>query len=283
MAKQRLGRGLDILLPQTESMSDASVRDIPIADIDPNLSQPRKSFDTDSLAQLAQSIKQSGLLQPILVAEDGLRYRIIAGERRYRACRLAGLQAIPCLVRDFTESEQLEAALVENIQREDLNPIEEAQAIQSLISHFDYTQDEAARRLGKSRSVVTNQLRLLTLPDAVQQMLIKGDLSTGHARVLAGISPESRQLELAHLCVLNGYNVRKLEALAKKPVDISASPRSKPLSNELADFKDRLRETVGIKTDLVGNESKGKIIFSYSSNDELEHLYEVFSKIPQSL
>jgi len=137
--------------------------------------------------------------------------------------------------------------------------------------------------LGKSRSVVTNQLRLLTLPDAVQQMLIKGDLSTGHARVLAGISPESRQLELAHLCVLNGYNVRKLEALAKKPVDISASPRSKPLSNELADFKDRLRETVGIKTDLVGNESKGKIIFSYSSNDELEHLYEVFSKIPQSL
>jgi len=241
MAKQRLGRGLDILLPQTESMSDASVRDIPIADIDPNLSQPRKSFDTDSLAQLAQSIKQSGLLQPILVAEDGLRYRIIAGERRYRACRLAGLQAIPCLVRDFTESEQLEAALVENIQREDLNPIEEAQAIQSLISHFDYTQDEAARRLGKSRSVVTNQLRLLTLPDAVQQMLIKGDLSTGHARVLAGISPESRQLELAHLCVLNGYNVRKLEALAKKPVDISASPRSKPLSNELADFKYRLR------------------------------------------
>lgn len=279
MAKQRLGRGLDVLLPQTESFSDTSVRDIPIAEIDPNLSQPRKVFDAQSLEQLAQSIKQSGLLQPILVVEEGLRYRIIAGERRYRACRMAGLTSIPCLVRDLNESEQLEAALIENIQREDLNPIEEAQAIQSLILHFQYTQEDAAQRLGKSRPAVANQLRLLTLPDAIQQMLIKGDLSAGHARVLAGVSPESRQLELAHLCILNGYNVRKLEALSKTPPPSAASPSPKALSSELTGFKDTLREAVGVKTELVGNESKGKIIFSYGSSEELEHLYEVFSKI----
>lgn len=279
MAKQRLGRGLDILLPQTETIADATVREIPIADIDPNLSQPRKTFDAESIAQLTESIKQSGLLQPILVVEDGLRYRIIAGERRYRACRLAELTSIPCLIRNFTETEQLEVALVENIQREDLNPIEEAKAIQSLIQQFGYTQEETAKRLGKSRSAIANQLRLLALPEAVQQMLITGDLSAGHARVLAGISPESRQLELAHLCVLNGYNVRKLEALAKKPV--AAAPRTKPLSNELTGFKNSLRESIGVKTDLVGTENKGKIIFTYGSSEELEHLYDVFSKITQ--
>jgi len=279
MAKQRLGRGLDILLPQTETFSDATVRDIPIAEIDPNLSQPRKAFDADALEQLAQSIKQSGLLQPILVVEEGSRFRIIAGERRYRACRMAGLPTIPCLVRDFTETEQLEAALLENIQREDLNPIEEAQAIQSLIKQCDYTQENAARRLGKSRSAIANQLRLLSLPEAIQQMLITGDLSAGHARVLAGIAPESRQLELAHLTVLNGYNVRKLEALAKVSAKPAVTSKARTLSNELMDFKDTLREATGVKTELVGNESKGKIIFSYGSSEELEHLYDVFSHI----
>ena len=278
MAKQRLGRGLDVLLPQTEDFSEATVRDIPIAEIDPNLSQPRKAFDADALEQLAQSIQQSGLLQPILVTEDGSRYRIIAGERRFRACRIAGLTTIPCLVRDLNEAEQLEAALVENIQREDLNPIEEAQAIQSLIKHCDYTQEDAAKRLGKSRPAIANQLRLLALPTAIQQMLITGDLSAGHARVLAGVTPESRQLELAHLTVLNGYNVRKLEALAKAPAKTAAA-KPKVLSSELIGFKDTLREATGVKTELVGNENKGKIIFSYGNGEELEHLYEVFSRI----
>ena len=279
MAKHGLGRGLDILLPQTETTEDALIREIPIADIDPNLSQPRKTFDAEALSQLADSIRQKGLLQPILVVAQGARYRIIAGERRYRASRQAGLQTIPCLIRDFNESEQLEAALIENIQREDLNPIEEAQAIQSLMDHFDYTQEEAAKRLNKSRPAITNQLRLLSLPDAVQNMLLSGDLTAGHARVLAGVSPESRQLELAHLCVLNGYPVRKLEALAKAKPSASTASHTRPLPVELAGFKDSLREAIGVKTDLVGNENKGKIVFSYSSNSELEHLYDVFSKI----
>ena len=279
MAKHGLGKGLDILLPQTGTIGDSLVRDVPISDIDPSQSQPRKAFDAETLEQLAESIRQKGLLQPILVVKEGLRYRIIAGERRYRACRLAGLQSIPCLIRDFDESEQLEAALIENIQRENLNPIEEAQAIQSLMDHFDYTQEEAARRLGKSRPAIANQLRLLSLPEAIRKMVVSGDLSAGHARVLAGISPESRQLELAHLCILNAYSVRKLESLAKKPAPSSCASPPKSLSGELAGFKDTLREAIGVKTDLIGNESKGRIIFSYGSNEELEHLYEVFSRI----
>ena len=282
MTKPRLGRGLDILLPQTDANEDSLVREIPISDLDPSPTQPRKAFDDESISQLAESIRQKGLLQPILVVQEGERYRIVAGERRYRACRFAGLASVPCLIRDFDESEQLEAALIENIQREDLNPIDEARAIQSLIDHFDYTQEEAARRLGKSRSVITNQLRLLSLPDTVQTMLLNNDLSVGHARVLAGISPESRQLELAHLCVVNGYSVRKLEALAKKQ-PASASSRTTSLSGELAVFKETLREAIGVKTDLIGTESKGRIVFSYSNREELEHLYDVFSKITRSV
>ena len=279
MAKHGLGRGLDILLPQAETAEDSPIREIPISDIDPSLSQPRKSFDPEALAQLAESIKSTGLLQPILVVMQGERYRIVAGERRYRASRLAGLQTIPCLIRQFSEAEQLEAALIENIQREDLNPIEEAQAIQSLMTHFSYTQDEAARKLGKSRPAIANILRLLSLPDPIRQMVLKNELSAGHARVLAGVPSEARQLDLAHLCLRDGLSVRRLEELAKQPVQ--AAPRQKPrsLPTELNAFKETLRETVGVKTDVVGTARKGKIIFSYNSGEELDHLYEVFSKI----
>ena len=218
MAKHGLGRGLDILLPQSETAEDLLVREVPISDIDPSLSQPRKAFDPEALEQLADSIRQKGLLQPILVTMQGDRYRIVAGERRYRASRLAGLTTIPCLIRQFSEAEQMEAALIENIQREDLNPIEEAQAIQSLMTHFGYTQDEAAKKLGKSRPAITNQLRLLSLPDPIRQMVLKNELSAGHARVLAGVSPEARQLDLAHLCLRDGLSVRRLEELAKQPM-----------------------------------------------------------------
>ena len=283
MTKPRLGRGLDILLPQTGAGDDSLVMELPISQIDPNQSQPRKAFDGEKLNELAESIRQKGLLQPILVAKEGQRYRIIAGERRYRASRLAGLSTVPCLVRDFDEAQRLEAALIENIQREDLNPIEEAQAIQSLISHFGYTQEEAAHKLQKSRPAVSNQLRLLSLPEAVQKMILSGDLSAGHARVLAGVSPASRQAELAHLCVLHSYSVRKLEQLAKQPLRASRTARPAALTGELVGFKESLRETVGVKTDILGNKNKGKIVFTYSSSDELEHLYEVFSKINRSL
>ena len=170
MKKTGLGRGLDALLPQSDDFLDTTVREIPIADIDPNLSQPRKEFDKEALEQLADSIRQAGILQPILVMENGTRYRIIAGERRYRAARIAGLDTIPCIARNLTEEQQMEAALIENLQREDLNPIEEAQAIHSLMQQCGYTQEETAKRLGKSRPAVANLLRLLTLPESILNM-----------------------------------------------------------------------------------------------------------------
>ncbi len=281
MKRTGLGRGLDALLPQSEAFLDTTVRDIPIADIDPNLSQPRKEFDKDALEQLADSIRQAGILQPILVVENGTRYRIIAGERRYRAARIAGLETVPCITRSMNETQQLEAALIENLQREDLNPIEEAQAIKELIRHCGYTQEEAASRLGKSRPAVANLLRLLTLPEGIIQMVISGELSAGHARVLAGVSPEGRQLELAHQCVLHAYNVRKLEEMAQKqPSHVADAPAPKhTLSAELCSLEDTVREALGVKTTLSGNERKGKIILTYSSVQELEHLYEVFGRL----
>ena len=281
MKKTGLGRGLDALLPQNDAFLDTTVRDLSISEIDPNLSQPRKDFGKEALEQLAESIRQAGVLQPILVVENGSRYRIIAGERRYRAARIAGLDTIPCLVRSLTEAQQMEAALIENLQREDLNPIEEAQAIKSLMQQCGYTQEEAAKRLGKSRPAVANLLRLLSLPESVIAMVIAGELSAGHARVLAGVSPESRQIELAHQCVLHDYNVRKLEEIAQKPPlrERDATARSSAISAELNALQDTMREALGVKTALSGNERKGKITLTYSSAQELEHIYEVFGRL----
>ena len=281
MKKTGLGRGLEALLPQSDELLDTTVRDIAISEIDPNLSQPRKEFDKDALEQLAESIRQAGILQPILVVENGMRFRIIAGERRFRAARIAGLNSIPCLVRSLTEAQQMEAALIENLQREDLNPIEEAQAIRGLMQQCGYTQEEAAQRLGKSRPAVANLLRLLNLPESILQMVISGKLSAGHARVLAGVTPETRQLELAHQCVLQDYNVRKLVDLAQKQPtgEHTRAVASAALPTELNAFQETMREALGVKTTLTGNERKGKITLSYNSAQELEHLYEVFGRM----
>ena len=279
MKKTGLGRGLDALLPLNDDFSDTTVREIPVSDIDPNQSQPRKAFDKDALEQLADSIRQAGVLQPILVTENGTRYRIVAGERRFRAARLAGLDSVPCIVRSFTAEQQMEAALIENLQREDLNAIEEAQAIQNLIRQCGCTQEEAAKRLGKSRPAVANALRLLTLPQSVTSLVVEGKLSAGHARVLAGVSPESRQLELAHQTLLHEYNVRKLEEIAQKKAPDRRRGAGGELSTELNAFVDTVREALGVKTALSGTERKGKITLSYNSSEELEHLYEVFGRL----
>ena len=175
----------------------------------------------------------------------------------------------------------MEAALIENLQREDLNPIEEAQAIKSLMQQCGYTQEEAAKRLGKSRPAVANLLRLLSLPESVIAMVIGGELSAGHARVLAGVSPESRQIELAHQCVLHEYNVRKLEEIAQKPTmrERDATTKSSAISAELNALQDTMREALGVKTAFAGNERKGKITLTYNSAQELEHIYEVFGRL----
>ena len=279
MKRGGLGRGLDVLLPQSGELLETVVRDISIDEIDPNASQPRRDFDKEALEQLADSIREAGVLSPILVVENGMRYRIVAGERRYRAARLAGLETVPCIVRSMTNEQQMEAALIENLQRQDLNPIEEAAAIRSLMQECGYTQEQAARKLGKSRPALANALRLLNLPKAVTDLVVTGDLSAGHARVLAGLDSEARQLELAHQCVLHGYSVRRLEELAKaRPAVRQAAPK-REAGPDLMALQNAMREALGLKTTLSGTETRGKITLSYNSAQELEHLYEVIGRL----
>lgn len=279
MKRGGLGRGLDVLLPQNDELLETVVRDIPIEDIDPNTEQPRRAFDKETLEQLAESIREAGVLSPILVVENGMRYRIVAGERRYRASRMAGLTSVPCIVRSMTNAQQMEAALIENLQREDLNPIEEASAIRSLMQECGYTQEQAAKRLGKSRPAVANVLRLLNLPGEIANMVASGQLTAGHARVLAGVESESRQLELAHQCVLHEYSVRKLEEMAREKQEPQVKKAPPAVSPEMNTLQNHMREAFGLKTTLTGNEKRGKITLSYNSAEELEHLYDVVSRL----
>ena len=277
-AKKGLGRGLDILLPELEE-APQSTMEISLGDIDPNPDQPRREFDKEALKQLADSIAQSGVLQPLLVVKEGVRYRIVAGERRYRAARMAGLRTVPCLVKNLTDEEIMEAALIENLQREDLNPIEEAMGIRSLMDKCGYTQEKAAKRVGRSRPAVANILRLLTLPEKVQKLVKDGKLSAGHARVLAGMENEDAQIQLAELVIEKDLSVRELEKLAAdwgRTAPIKIKPQ---LPVELTDMCERLQNVLGVRTMLRGNLKRGKIVLQYTSTEELEMIYEAMEKL----
>lgn len=274
MKKTGLGRGLDALLPEDNDLQN-TVSMIAITELDRNPEQPRREFDEEALQALAESMKEAGVLQPLLVIERGGRYQIVAGERRFRAARLAGLTSVPCIVRDFTPQEQMEAALIENIQREDLNAIEEAAAVRQLMDRCGYTQEKAAKRLGKSRPAVANLLRLLSLPEAVKAQVTAGKLSAGHARVLAGLEDEKLQLALAERTVREGLSVRALEKLAAQPAPMPREkPEPRPLPLELQDMESRLRDAFGVRTQIRGNRKHGKIILQYYNEDELERLYQ---------
>ena len=274
MKKSGLGRGLDVLLPESNDL-DNSIRMIDLTEIDRNPDQPRREFEEEALQALAESIQQAGVLQPLLVVEKDGRYRLVAGERRFRAARMAGLDSVPCIVRDFTLQEQMEAALIENIQREDLNAIEEAAALRQLMDACGYTQEMAAKRLGKSRPAVANLLRLLTLPEKVQEYVMQGKLSAGHARVLAGVEGEYRQLGLAEMVIQDGLSVRALEKMAAQPMALpKEKPAPRPLPLELQDMENRMRDALGVRTKIQGNRKHGKIILQYYNEDELERLYQ---------
>ncbi len=280
-----LARGLDALLPEMDAAAPGAGQEIAIGDIDPNPDQPRHLFSEESISQLADSIREQGVLQPILVAPmSGGRYRIVAGERRWRAAREAGLNAVPCIIREMDVKQQMEVALIENIQREDLNPIETAQGIQSLMKQCGYTQETVAQRLSKSRPVVANLLRLLTLPADVMDMVRRGALSAGHARVLAGLDSDDVKLTLARQAVQDGWSVRQLEnAAALLKQKASAMPKQeKPLRvlpAELSELETLCRETFGIRATLTGNHKKGKIVLQYYSQDELERLNELLMQL----
>ncbi len=285
--KTGLGRGLDALLPDVETTlshldsPDSSdpldaVIDIPIHSIDPNPNQPRRTFDPDSLSALSASIQSSGILSPILVAREGNRYTLIAGERRWRAARLANLTTVPAIVRDWDEIKRQEAALIENIQRDDLNPIEEAQGIARLIDQYSFTQEAIAERLGKSRPAVTNLLRLLSLPDFIQKAITDGTLSAGHARVLAGISDADIQKMLFEKTINLHWSVRQLEMAARDAAKPKEEEKQKPsLPVEYSELGDAIRNATGLKVHFSGSKEKGKVILEYNDPESLQKLWDL--------
>ena len=283
MAKKTfgLGRGLESLLPDSGD-SGIGIMQIPIGELDPNPDQPRQTFDETTIAQLAASIQDQGFLQPLLVVPTpGGRYRIVAGERRYRAGRKAGVDTIPCIVRDLDVTQQMEIALIENLQREDLNPMEAARGIDALKTQCGYTQEKIAARLGMSRPAVANILRLLTLPDEVTEMVRDGLLTAGHARVLAGLNSREDQIRLAHRAAGEGMNVRQLEQrAASMKTDKPARKRKAPeMPAELGELQDKIRVKTGLKSTLTGSINKGKIVLQYSTREELERLNDMLDAI----
>lgn len=291
MATRGLGKGLDALIPAgdkkitKEENTKGAETVVKITKVEPNRSQPRKNFDEDALQELADSIKQFGLLQPILVQDKGEYYEIIAGERRWRAAKLAGLKEVPVIIRNYSSQEIVEISLIENIQREDLNPIEEAQAYKRLLTEFNLKQDEVAERVSKSRTAVTNSMRLLKLCDGVQQMIIDDMLSTGHARALIPIEDPELQLQLAQRIFDEKLSVREVEKLVKsilKPAEEKPKKEEIPQSlmyiyqNIENKLKDKLSRKVAISP--KGKNGSGKIEIEFYSNDDLEKLIEILSK-----
>ena len=291
--KMGLGRGLSAILPDVEEVVESvdqvsetpapvpadAVVELSVGDIDPNRNQPRKKFDDDALLALADSIRHNGVLSPILVARDGRRYTIIAGERRWRAARLANCPTIPAIVRDWDDVRRQEAALVENIQREDLNAIEEARGIRRLMEECALTQEVVAERIGRSRSAVANILRLLNLPKRIQDAVIEGTLSAGHARVLAGIDDAELQSGLFAKTMQFGWSVRQLEAAAKNAqTEKKEKPEPVALPIEYEELTERLRRATGLKVKLEGTQEKGKIVLQYTSEEDLQRLWEWMEK-----
>ena len=291
--KMGLGRGLSAILPDVEEVVESvdqvsespapvpadAVVELSVGDIDPHRNQPRTKFDDGALLALADSIRHNGVLSPILVARDGRRYTIIAGERRWRAARLANCPIIPAIVRNWDDVRRQEAALIENIQREDLNAIEEAQGIRRLMEECALTQEVVAERIGRSRSAVANILRLLNLPERIQNAVIEGALSAGHARVLAGIDDAELQTGLFAKTMQFGWSVRQLEAAAKNAqTEKKEKPEPVALPIEYEELTERLRSATGLKVKLEGTQEKGKIVLQYTSEEELQRLWEWMEK-----
>ena len=279
MKKRGLGRGLDVLIKSrnVEPEHDAEIVNLDILALSPNIHQPRHHFDQGALEELAASIKAQGLIQPVLVRplQAQGKYEIVAGERRWRACQLAGLETMACIVRQMDDYESMAIALVENLQREDLNPIEEARALGQIKEHFEITQEELADKIGKSRPAVTNSLRLLKLPEKVLLLLETNALSAGHARALLGLEdPASIEL-LADTVIGKGLNVRATEELVKKfkgkGAKAASKPRrEKPVAEDISNVIKTLGSSFSIKHS--GSRKKGKIVFSYASSEEREKI-----------
>ena len=275
--KKGLGRGLDALLGDYTQPTPEGVQQVDIRRIDTNAGQPRKDFDQEKLQELANSIRQHGVVQPILLRQNGERYVIVAGERRFRAARLAGLEKVPAIVKDLDEAQVMEVALIETLQREDLNPIEEAAAIRFLMQQHDLTQEEVSKRLSKSRPAIANSLRLLTLPEPVQAYLRNGKLQAGHARALAGLQDPEAQAVLADKIVGEGLSVRAAESLAREQGQKPPRQKKEPPATDpdLAAAETSLREWLGTKVSIQGSSQRGRIIIEYYNAELLQGIYDL--------
>lgn len=292
-----LGQGLGALIPNasvtvsevttTEKLQTGGVMEIKVSDIEPGEGQPRKNFDKEKIEALAESIKEHGLIQPIIVSKAEKGYRIIAGERRWRAARVAGLKTIPAIEKDATPREIMELALIENIQREDLNPIEEAEAYQRLMTEYSITQEKLSKIVSKSRPAIANSLRLLNCDKPIRNLLIEGSLTSGHARAILGLPDEKDRLECAAIVVEKKYSVRETELLVKKLLykkEKEAQQEKEPDQSELFRAEDikavqnKLKSSLGTKVKLEDKGGKGKIVIEYFSADERERLIDFLTE-----
>ena len=259
-----------------------SVLYIDINDIKPNANQPRKQFDEEKISELADSILEHGIIKPLILRRSGKGYEIVAGERRWRAARKAELKKIPCLIRELSDEQNMLLSIIENMQREDLNPIEEAQAIHQMVDTYGLTQEQVSKSLGKSRPYITNALRLLRLPDEVQLLLTEGKLTAGHARALITIEDKEKLIALATKAAEKGLSVREMERLANEALnEENRKPRkrSKARPPEVAAVEDELKDILGTRVNLKQKGKKGKLEIEYYSRDELERLLEMFKSL----
>ncbi|TZE80754.1 ParB/RepB/Spo0J family partition protein [Calorimonas adulescens] len=274
--RKGLGKGLQALIPETDT---TPANEISIDEIIPNENQPRKDFDEEALASLTESVRQYGVLQPILVTPTDGGYRIVAGERRYRAAKAAGLEKIPAVVRTITEEEVMELALIENLQREDLNPIEEARAYRTLMEEYSLTQEEIAKIIGKSRPAIANSLRLLNLEPRVREFVEAGRLSAGHAKALLGVENPAKQYEVALKVMNEDLSVRETEKIVSKLVEQNRakSKKTREVKKDpiIKNIEDRLEKALGTKVQINTGKKGGKIYIEYYSNEELERIIEV--------
>jgi ParB family chromosome partitioning protein len=279
MTRKALGRGLDALIPTNEDTSveqvvDEDVRELPVEMIRANPWQPRSEVAEDALKDLVASIRQNGVLQPVIVRRGDHGYELVAGERRFVACKLAGIASVPVVVRSVTDQQMVELALVENLQREDLNPIDQAKAYKRLQEEFDLTQEEISEKVGKDRASVANQIRLLQLPPEVQEHVSRGTLSAGHGRALLAIEDPAKQLELGQLVAARGLSVREAERLARRKVRARRQKGRRALTAELAALEENVREHLATRVTIKPSGKGGMIEIQYYSSEDLERILE---------
>jgi ParB family transcriptional regulator, chromosome partitioning protein len=276
-----LGKGLNAFFPPTEAGEEEQVREVSVKELRPNPYQPRKVFDQKAIDELKESILEHGILQPIVVRKSIKGYEIVLGERRYRAAEQAGLKTVPVIVKDYSEQKMMEVALIENLQREDLNPVEEAQAYQKLIDHLQVTQEELAVRVGKSRPHIANHIRLLQLPKPVLELLSEGSISMGHGRALLGLKKKTKMQPLVERIINEGLNVRQLEKLIQD-LNMNVSRGTKKTIGEknlfLLEKESSLRDRFGTSVTIKKSKRKGKIEIEFFSQDDLERILEMLEK-----